>query len=37
MYIENVKIVSLQDLLDELKDKKFVRESILKKLKKLPV
>ena len=29
MYIENVKIVSLQDLLDELKDKKFVRDSIL--------
>ena len=33
MYIENVKIVSLQDLLDELKDKKFVRDSILKNFK----
>jgi len=33
MYIENVKIVSLQDLLDELKDRKHVREDILKNFK----
>ena len=33
MYIENVKIVSLQDLLDELKDRKHVRENILKNFK----
>lgn len=33
MYIENVKIISLQDLLDELKDKKLVREDILKNFK----
>ena len=30
MYIEDVKIFSLQDLLDGLKDKELVRENILK-------
>ena len=33
MYIENVKIISLQDVLDELKDRKHVREDILKNFK----
>ena len=33
MYIENVKIISLKDLLDELKDKKLVRDDILKNFK----
>ena len=33
MYIENVKIISLKDLLDELKDNKLVRDDILKNFK----